>query len=77
MGRLKRRPSIKKTCDFCNKAAFGLMRRHHEGKAFCSIHCEGTFINSRMIEVSHLPPDTLAALFRRPQGDLIAALCYP
>lgn len=66
MGLLKRRPSVKKTCDFCNSSAFGLMRRQDKSKTFCSVYCEGMFINSRMIAVSHRPPDTLAALFRRP-----------
>jgi hypothetical protein len=46
----KRRPSIKKTCDFCNSSAFGLMRRHYKGKTFCSAFCEASFTNSRMFE---------------------------
>jgi hypothetical protein len=50
MGILTRRPSIKKTCDFCNSSAFGLMRRHSGGKTFCSPHCEASFTNCRMIE---------------------------
>ena len=69
MGLLKRRPSIKKTCDFCNRSAFGLMRRHHEGKTFCSAYCEGMFINCRIAEAHKI--------VTRPHADLIAALRYP
>jgi hypothetical protein len=65
----KRQPRIQKTCDFCNQTAFGLMRRHHEGKTFCSPYCEASFINCRMIEESVVVPD--------PHGDFIAALRYP
>ena len=54
MGLLKRRPSIKKTCDFCNGSAFGLMRRHHEGKTYCSAYCEASFANCRMSQGSSL-----------------------
>ncbi|MDR6305928.1 hypothetical protein GGQ85_003654 [Nitrobacter vulgaris] len=70
MGILARRPSIKKTCDFCNSSAFGLMRRHSGGKTFCSPHCEASFANCRMIEET---PDRFAG----QDGDFIAALSYP
>ena len=69
MGLLKRRPRIEKTCDFCNRSAFGLMRRRLEGKTYCSAYCEASFANCRMIEA---PPHYLG-----PYGDLIAALRYP
>ena len=65
---LKRRPYIKKTCDFCNQSAFGLMRRHDKGKTYCSAYCEAWSINCRMIED---PP------YPGPHGDFIAALRYP
>ena len=45
MDRLTRRPRIKKTCDFCNSSAFGLMRRDYKGKTFCSAFCEASFTN--------------------------------
>lgn len=66
----KRQPRIKKTCDFCNESAFGLMRRHSEGKTFCSPHCEASFTNCRMIE----RPDAAAG---RPNNEFIVALRYP
>jgi hypothetical protein len=65
----KRQPRNKKTCDFCNRSAFGLMRRHSGGKTFCSQHCEASFTNCRMIESL----DAAAG----PDGDFIAALRYP
>jgi hypothetical protein len=68
MWQSKHQPRIKKTCDFCNRAAFGLMRRHNEGKTFCSTYCEASFINCRMIEAQDISG---------PYGDLIAALRYP
>jgi hypothetical protein len=73
MWQSKRQPRIKKTCDFCNQSAFGLMRRHSGGKTFCSPHCEASFTNCRMIEGAEIEgpvPDG-------PHGDFIAALRYP
>ena len=69
MGLFRHRPTIKKTCDFCNQSAFGLMRRHSGGKTFCSPHCEASFTNCRMIEGPEFVPG--------PHSDLIAALRYP
>ncbi|WP_425905428.1 hypothetical protein [Nitrobacter sp. TKz-YC02] len=69
MWQSKHQPRIKKTCDFCNRSAFGLMRRHSGGKTFCSPHCEASFTNCRMIE----GPEFVLG----PHGDLIAALRYP
>ena len=71
MWQSKRQPRIKKTCDFCNTSAFGLMRRHTGGKTFCSPHCEASFTNCRMIDDRpyHIPPG--------PDADFIAALSYP
>lgn len=62
MWQSKHQPRIKKTCDFCNESAFGLMRRHHEGKTFCSPYCEASFINCRMFEAPEIAPRTV----RRP-----------
>jgi hypothetical protein len=45
------------------------MRRHHEGKTFCSVYCEASFTNCRMFEAPEIVPG--------PYGDLIAALRYP
>jgi hypothetical protein len=42
---IKAATRIEKTCDFCNQSAFGLKRRHHEAKTFCSAHCEASFTN--------------------------------
>jgi hypothetical protein len=69
MWQSKHQPRIKKTCDYCNQSAFGLMRRHHEGKTFCSVYCEASFTNCRMFEAPDIVPG--------PYGDLIAALRYP
>lgn len=69
MWQSKRQPRIKKTCDFCDQSAFGLMRRHSGGMTFCSPYCEASFINCRMIESL----DTAAG----PDCDFIAALQYP
>jgi hypothetical protein len=69
MWQVKRQPRIKKTCDYCNQSAFGLMRRHSGGKTFCSPHCEASFTNCRMIES--------AECSAMPDGDFIAALRYP
>jgi hypothetical protein len=69
MSRSKQQPRIKKTCAFCNQSAFGLMRRHHEGKTFCSVHCEASFTNCRMPEAPEIVPGSY--------GDLIAALRNP
>ena len=69
MGLLSHRPRIKKTCDFCNTSAFGLMRRHTGGKTFCSPHCEASFTNCRMIDDRpyHIPPRSGRRLHRRAQ----------
>jgi hypothetical protein len=69
MGLFRHRPTIKKTCDFCNRSAFGLTRRHYKDKTFCSAFCEASFINCRMIEEPHIVPG--------PHSDFIAALRYP
>jgi hypothetical protein len=69
MWQSKRQPRVSKTCDFCNQSAFGLMRRHEKGKTFCSVYCEASFTNCRMIEAPEFVPG--------PHGDLIAALRYP
>lgn len=68
MWQSKRQPRIKKTCDYCNQSAFGLMRRHSGGKTFCSPHCEASFTNCRLTE-----RDADAG----PDRDFIAALRYP
>jgi|SwirhisoilCB1_FD_contig_31_4128927_length_305_multi_2_in_0_out_0_1 hypothetical protein len=68
MGLLKHRPSIKKTCDFCNRSAFGLTRRHYEGRTFCSAFCEAWFTNCQRGEAPKIV---------RPRGDKVAALHYP
>jgi hypothetical protein len=69
MWQSKHQPRIKKTCDYCNESAFGLMRRHNEGKMFCSAYCEASFTNCRMAEA----PEIVLG----PYGDFIAALRYP
>jgi hypothetical protein len=45
------------------------MRRHEKGKTFCSVYCEASFTNCRMIEAPEFVPG--------PHGDLIAVLRYP
>jgi hypothetical protein len=70
MWQSKQQPRIEKTCDFCNQSAFGLKRRHHEAKTFCSAHCEASFTNCRMSEAPEIVPG-------RPYGNLIAALRHP
>jgi hypothetical protein len=73
MWQSKRQPRIKKTCDFCNESAFGLMRRHDGGKTFCSPYCEASFINCRMIDWQ----ETESLAVDAPHAEFVAALRYP
>jgi hypothetical protein len=60
MWQSEHQPRIKKTCDFCNQSAFGLMRRHHRSKTFCSAYCEASFTNCLMVGGATICPGPTA-----------------